>query len=176
VSRRFAAALVAVTLSLAGKPSPPGTYVNPVWDQDFPDPAVLRVGDTFHAYATQGSGKNVQTLTSPDLVHWRPGGDALPHVVKWASTGNTWAPEVMAIGGRYVLYYVAHSDAAGKQCIGRATARTPAGPFTDDASTPLVCQEALGGSIDPSPFRSADGKLYLYWKNDGNCCGRPVHL
>jgi len=150
--------------------------VNPVWDQDFPDPAVLRTGRTYHAYATQGGGKNVQTLTSTDLVHWRPGADALPDVGKWASPGDTWAPEVIAIGGTYVLYYVAHSDAAGKQCIGRATASAPGGPFVDDSAAPLVCQETLGGSIDPNPFRAADGGLYLYWKNDGNCCGKPVYL
>jgi len=150
--------------------------VNPVWTSGFPDPAVLRVGRTFHAYATQGAGKNVQTLTSTDLVHWKAGGDALPVVGSWAAAGNTWAPEVIAVGGRYVLYYVAHANRAGKQCIGRAVASSPAGPFRDTASTPLVCQATLGGSIDPNPFRAPDGSLYLYWKNDGNCCGQPVHL
>jgi len=150
--------------------------VNPVWTSDFPDPSVLPVGRTFHAYGTQGGGKNVQTLTSTDLVHWRPGPDALPDVGSWASAGNTWAPEVIAVGGRYVLFYVARANAAGKQCIGRAIASSPAGPFRDASSGPLVCQAALGGSIDPNPFRAPDGSLYLYWKNDGNCCGRPVHL
>ena len=33
---------------------------------------------------------------------------------------------------------------------------------------PIVCQTALGGSIDASPFRDTDGKLFLYFKNDGN--------
>jgi hypothetical protein len=74
------------------------------------------------------------------------------------------------------MYYVARADDAGKQCIGRATAAKPEGPFRDAASTPLICQASLGGSIDPNPFRAADGALYLYWKNDGNCCGKPVHL
>jgi beta-xylosidase len=153
-----------------------GTYVNPVWDRDFPDPAVLRVGATFYAYATQGGDDNIQTLHSSDLVHWRAGHDALPTVGRWASSGNTWAPEVITLGNRYVMYYVAHSQAADKQCIGRATAAQPAGPFVDRSSAPIVCQAALGGSIDPDPVRAADGQLYLYWKNDGNCCGKPVHL
>jgi beta-xylosidase len=187
--RRGCAALAVAALVLVGcggtsSPSHPantpagraGTYVNPVWDQDFPDPAVLRADGTFYAYATQGGGANIQTLHSTDLVHWRAGSDALPTVGKWASAGNTWAPEVIALGTSYVMYYVAHSDATGKQCIGRATAARPTGPFTDRSTTPLVCQAALGGSIDPNPMRAADGKLYLYWKNDGNCCGQPVHL
>lgn len=160
----------------AGRSAAAGTYVNPVYDQDFPDPAVLRVGTTYHAYATQGAGKNIQTLTSPDLVHWRPGPDALPALGSWANAGNTWAPEVIAIGSNYVMYYVARSADAGVQCIGRATASAPGGPFTDKASRPLVCQSALGGSIDADPIRAKDGSLYLYWKNDGNCCGKPVHL
>jgi beta-xylosidase len=153
-----------------------GTYVNPVYDQDFPDPAVLRVGATYHAYGTQGAGHNIQTLTSSDLVHWRAGPDALPQLGSWADAGATWAPEVIALGGRYVMYYVAKASAQGVQCIGRATASTPAGPFTDDGARPLICQAALGGSIDPDPIRAKDGALYLYWKNDGNCCGKPVHL
>jgi beta-xylosidase len=154
----------------------PTGYVNPVYRSDFPDPAVLRVGGTWHAYATQGVGGNVQTLTSTDLVHWRTGPDALLQLGGWATPGNTWAPEVVPIGSRYALYYVAHDTASGKQCIGRATASEPAGPFRDTAARPLVCQAALGGSIDPDPVRAGDGALYLYWKNDGNCCGQPVHL
>lgn len=164
--------------SSSGRSAPPagGTYTNPVYSGDFPDPAVLRVGSTYHAYATQGGGSNIQTLTSHDLVHWSADGDALPEVGSWASAGNTWAPEVIAIGGRYVMYYVARSTSAGVQCIGRAVAGAPGGPFSDPAKVPLVCQPSLGGSIDPNPFRAADGALYLYWKNDGNCCGKPVHL
>jgi beta-xylosidase len=151
-------------------------YQNPVYDQDFPDPAVLRVGNRYYAYGTQGGGSNIQVLTSSDLTSWTPGPDALPQLGSWASGGNTWAPEVLAVGGKYVLFYVEHDQRSGKQCIGRAQSGSPGGPFVDDRATPLVCQAALGGSIDPNPVRGADGALYLYWKNDGNCCGKPVQL
>jgi beta-xylosidase len=159
----------------AGAP-PPGTYRNPVYPADFPDPGVIRVGRTYHAYGTQGDGHNIQTLTSADLVHWRPGNDALPKLGRWATPGSTWAPEVISLGGRYVMYYVARASAAAVQCIGLAGAADPAGPFTDSAAAPLVCQAKQGGSIDPDPIRAPDGSLYLYWKNDGNCCGRPVRI
>jgi beta-xylosidase len=135
-------------------------YQNPVYDQDFPDPAVLRVGNRYYAYGTQGNGSNIQVLTSPDLIHWTAGPDALPDLGSWASGGNTWAPEVLAVGGKYVLFYVEHDQSSGKQCIGRAHSDSPGGPFVDDRAAPLV----------------ADGALYLYWKNDGNCCGKPVQL
>jgi beta-xylosidase len=190
-SRRRVAAVLAGAALLAVGCSSPGsdaggvassgaadasTYTNPVYVGDFPDPAVLRVGGTYHAYGTQGAGDNIQTLTSRDLVHWGAGEEALPELGRWAETGNTWAPEVIAIGKTYVMYYVARARTAGVQCIGRASAADPSGPFTDAALQPLVCQSTLGGSIDPNPVRAADGALYLYWKNDGNCCRRPVHL
>ncbi|HEX8303449.1 MAG TPA: glycoside hydrolase family 43 protein [Jatrophihabitans sp.] len=151
-------------------------YQNPVYEENFPDPAALRVGNRYYAYATQGGGSNIQVLTSPDLIHWTAGPDALPQVGRWASGGKTWAPEVLAVGGKYVLFYTEHDQKSDKQCIGRAQSNSPGGPFVDNRPAPLVCQPALGGSIDPNPIRGADGALYLYWKNDGNCCGKPVQL
>lgn len=158
-------------------PSPAGqTFTNPVHADNFPDPGVLRVGAGYYAYGTNNSAANVPTLTSPDLVSWTAGPDAMPDVGAWAVGGNTWAPEVLAAGGRYLLYYTARSIATGRQCIGRAVGSAPTGPFVDPDKAPFVCEAAEGGSIDASPFRDADGRLYLYWKNDGNCCGRPVRL
>ncbi len=144
-------------------------FKNPVYDRNFPDPFVLKVGKMYYAYATNGNGENVQTATSPDLVHWRPGPDALPKLGRWDFPGNTWAPEVLARSdGTYVLYYTASS---GTQCIGRAVARKPQGPFVDSFPGPLVCQKGDGGSIDPDPTGG-----YLYWKNDGNSIGGPTHI
>ena len=51
------------------------------------------------------------------------------------------------------------------------------GPYTDpNLEAPWLCQLSIGGSIDPCPFTDVDGQLYLLWKNDGNCCGNPVHI
>lgn len=141
---------------------------NPVYARDFPDPFVLKVGRMYYAYATNGNGANVQTATSTDLLHWRPGPDALPKLGSWDFPGNTWAPEVARVGGRYVLYYTASS---GTQCVGRAVAKTPLGPFVDTFRGPLVCQKALGGSIDPDPSGG-----YLYWKSDGNSIGQRTKI
>jgi beta-xylosidase len=167
------AALVLAVVVLAGcGGAKHATFTNPVFDRDFPDPFVLQAGDTYYAYATNGNGQQVQTATSKDLVHWAPGPDALPKVGKWAYPGNTWAPAVL-YDGAYVLYYTASS---GTQCIGRAVADNPRGPFVDRWPSALVCQQSDGGSIDPDPFRDDDGSLYLYWKNDGNSIGKPTHI
>ena len=162
---------VAAVLAAAGCGGSSAHIVNPVLARDFPDPFVLQVGDTYYAYATNGNGKQVQTATSKDLAHWTPGPDALPHVAKkWAYNGATWAPEVMKIGDRYVLYYTTSSR------IGRAVSKTPLGPFVDDTAKPFIDQLQLGGAIDPSPFRDSDGMLYLYWKNDGNAVGQETDI
>ena len=167
--KRALSLLVVLTLIACGGKEP--TFANPVHNADFPDPFVLKVSDTYYAYATNGAGKQVQTLTSGDLVHWQPGPDALPKVGSWGFNGETWAPEVLARGdGSYVLYYTAN------KCVGRAVARKPLGPFVDHAKKPLVCQATQGGSIDASPFRDDDGKLYLVWKNDGNAIGATTYI
>jgi beta-xylosidase len=75
---------------------------------------------------------------------------------------------VLQLDGRFLLYYTASDRKKNAQCIGVAVANDPLGPFVDDRPEPIVCQTDLGGSIDPDAFQDADGKLYLYFKNDGN--------
>ena len=140
----------------------------PLIRKDFPDPFVLRAGDTFYAYSTNGDRGNVPTATSKNLADWTVGGDAMPELPPWAKKGSTWAPEVMRVGAGYLLYFTARSRRHDLQCVGVAASASPAGPFVSTAEEPLVCQRELGGSIDPSPFRDADGRLFLYVKNDGN--------
>jgi beta-xylosidase len=202
VSRRAAAALAALLLVAAGcapasdgaspEPSVPaassaeasvaqsepvageGEFVNPVIDGDFPDPHVVRFGDTYYAYAT-----GFRYSTSDDLVTW-----ATPRILelssRWA-VRDLWAPEVAETSAGYVLYYTGRSslDTPGEdaaQCLGRAVSATPEGPFVDESTEPWICQADDGGSIDASPFVDADGSRWLLWKNDGNCCNRPVRL
>ncbi|AKV02008.1 glycoside hydrolase, family 43 [Labilithrix luteola] len=152
----------------------PRTYTNPVFAGDFADPFILRVGETFYAYATNNASKNVQAAVSTDLASWTELADALPALPAWAKANAslTWAPSVLARGSRYVLYYTARSTASGFQCIGRAMADRPEGPFVDESDAPLICQvageQAMCGSIDPSPFVDDDGNAFLLWKSDEN--------
>ena len=39
-----------------------------------------------------------------------------------------------------------------------------------------MCQNNLGGSIDPNAFRAPDGTLYLQWKSDDNRFGNLTKL
>lgn len=171
--RRSAAALATFAFLAAGAAAEP-SFV-PVFAQNFPDAFVLPVPSGFVAYSTN-DGPNVPVAMSTDLVHWSFVGDpatgkqrdALPTLGVWAKSGFTWAPEVLPLGGKYLLYYTASDRRKDAQCIGVAVASDPLGPFVDPNLEPIVCQTALGGSIDPDAFRDSEGKLYLYFKNDGN--------
>lgn len=174
--RYVRAMLFALVAALAAPASaaPADPSFVPVFRENFPDAFILTHGTQFIAYATN-DGPNVPMATSSDLVHWSfvadatgKKRDALPRLGSWAKAGFTWAPEVMQVGGTYLLYYTASDIKRNAQCIGVAAASDPLGPFVDARPEPIVCQMNLGGSIDASPFRDGDGKLYLYFKNDGN--------
>lgn len=154
------------------------TFTNPVYRHDFPDPHVILVGDTYYAYGTTGNSSNIRVITSKDLVNWENLGDALPALPRWSvlNAGYTWAPGVIQMGGDFIMYYVARDKAIDRQCIGVAVSQDPAGAFIDSNDQALICQGNLGGSIDPYPYRDEDGRLFLYWKNDGNCCGFDIWL
>ncbi|WP_165865587.1 family 43 glycosylhydrolase [Vallicoccus soli] len=163
----------------------PRTAVRPVVDANVPDPDVLEVDGTYHAYTTNSDGTNVQHLTSRDLRRWTRQPDALPELGPWvgacsfapggATDNCVWAPEVAAVDGGYALYYTARDTAAPFQCIGVALAETPYGPFEPVGDDPLVCPDGargtqdLGGAIDAGTYVE-DGRRYLLWKADGNCC------
>ena len=153
------------------------TFTNPVIQTDFPDPSVLVADGVYYAYATNAFGKNIQAARSHDLVTWEMLPDALPELPAWASltSGFVWAPDVTRVGDQYVMYYTARDRQSNRQCVGRATSDRPDGHFRDTSAKPLICQAALGGTIDASFFRDGD-RLYLYFKNDGNCCGIPTRL
>lgn len=166
--RRGLALLAVLLAACAGFPD--RTYVNPVLDRDFPDPAVLRAHDGwFYAYATQteagGRMLNIQVARSRDLLRWEHLGDALPDKPRWAAAKQQfWAPHVIhdRLSDGYFMYYSAEPDAAQGRCLAVATARGPAGPFIDSGA-PLLCGEGFE-HIDPMAFDDPrTGRRILYW-------------
>ncbi|MBO9523391.1 MAG: family 43 glycosylhydrolase [Nocardioidaceae bacterium] len=151
---------------------------------DFPDPGVVRAGSTYYAVSTSSGGLNVPSLASHDLRTWyarrasaaSPAGDALPRVASWAAgveqpdgrfRAPVWAPSLARIGpGRWVLAYATKLRGSPYQrmCISVATGTSPAGPFVDRSTKPLVCP--LRGAIDPYVFVAPNGRPWLLWKID----------
>lgn len=180
----LSAAACASACAAKSTPKPPPSFV-PVYETNFPDPFVMQAGGRYLAYATNAERfqANVQMAVSNDLVRWAPlrsaDGklhDAMPVLPAWAEKGWTWAPEVLKLGEHYLLFFTARERASQRQCTGVAESRDPLGPFVSSAPEPLVCQRELGGTIDASPFRDADGQLYLYYKADANAVRKPTEI
>ena len=169
--------------------SAPGVLI---LDRNLPDPAVLDIAGRYYLYSSQTGFAtppvSLTTSSGATLFHWNKTGTALAEVPPWAETGFTWAPDVRFVDGRYVMYFNAWANKSlyfqpaepgfsqRAQCIGVATATSPAGPFTPMAGPPLVCQFDHHGAIDPVAW-PADGRLYLDWKSDDNANpSYPQHL
>jgi beta-xylosidase len=162
-----------------------------VWHGQFGTPSVIRVGSTYWAYATTTGGDNLPVLRSTDLRTWvtrsaypslnNPGwwagyNDAMPHPADWAlyyihrngrSFPSIWGPDVEQVGNHFVLAYAISIDRPGRHCISLGTSSSPAGPFQDHSSRPIVCSSDPNGSIDPQILKTATGGVYLVWKNAG---------
>ena len=143
---------------------------------DFPDPFVLNAAGAYWGYSTNGASGDVQLIRSHDLIGWEYVGSALGSLPSWAAPNYTWAPSVLPWGSGYVMFYTAHLASTGGPCISVAVAASPAGPFLDHSTGPLLCHEEQGGAIDPSPFVAADGTPHLVWKAEGERRGRVASI
>ncbi|MBL8267352.1 glycoside hydrolase family 43 protein [Steroidobacter sp.] len=181
VAGRIGLVFLGLWLLGAGRVEPLAVH-NPVLRQNFPDPFLLEADGRFYAYATNSGGVRVQVSSSDDLQHWSAPTEGLMRLPAWVNPNKSdvWAPEVLRIDSRYVLYFSARSanvtrpDGVGRLCIGTAVSARPDRDFVPQ-DTPLICDEFPEGVIDVSPFRDGD-RRYLYYKNDGNCCGRTTWI
>jgi putative cell wall-binding protein len=170
--------------NLAGSPTVGAKPTTATWDDDGPDPHIVRFGHQWFAYTTGTTwGNNIGVLMSdrPDGV-WRTttgqtwGSTALASatIPDWQVPDSQWAPAVYQYAGRYVMFYAAQVRTTLEWCLSVAVADRPEGPFADQtaATGPILCQDHLGGVIDPHPFVDADGRAWLHWKNNDGFSGR----
>lgn len=177
----------------------------PIYDGDFADPTALPAGNTLYFYASssqpskydRGANVPVVALSRGDGFTGRFLGDVLPKLPSWTVPGYQWGPDVWARpDGKYVLYYStpatvplgclgkppAHgcvktvSGETNAECISRALATSPTGPFVDDSTSAFVCPLDEGGAIDPAVFVTSSGTPWLLWKSDGDCCNEPTSI
>ncbi len=155
-------------------------YNNPVYAPVFADPAVIRHEGTYYAYATEDYGEwkkdddplnnismvvSVPILKSDDLIKWYYAGPAFRGAAKpsWGTAGaNVWAPDVVKIGEKFVMYYSLSTWGDPDPGIGIAVADHPAGPWTDRGKLFTSLEIGVNNSIDPAVFYG-DNKLYMIW-------------
>lgn len=162
------AAAPAAATSTASAPA----IANPVLPGDFPDPSVVKVGDTYWATATTSNwGPIFPLLSSKNLTDWKLVGHVFPQERPGWSDYYYWAPEISQENGKTYMFYTAHKR-GGNLAVGVASAPRPEGPYTDHG--PLVGQP--DGSIDGFPMRDEKGQMYLIWKEDGNSIQQPTPI
>jgi arabinan endo-1,5-alpha-L-arabinosidase len=141
------------------------------------DPStIVKCKDEFWVFYT---GRGIPSFHSKDLVKWEPGPPVFQAAPEWTATAvpanrnmGYWAPDVIHLGNRYLLYYSVSSMGKMTSAIGLATTPTldPADPAYHWTDQGIVVQSKEGGdfnTIDPAVFSDDDGTLWLafgsYW-------------
>ena len=119
------------------------------------------------------TGRGVPSYHSRDLMTWEPGPHVFSNAPAWkneavpANRGNSfWAPDVMRVGDRYLLYYSVSVFGRNTSAIGLATNATldpssPAFGWKDQGEVIRCTSTNDFNTIDPAIFQDEDGKLWL---------------
>jgi len=165
-----------IAIANASKKPAPGQVVVPqsLGAANLPntaDPSVFVEGGLTYVYATS-TFRAVPVVVLDDVnatlsssQMFNRAVDAMPTKPAWASTTEIWAPTVNKVGGRYVMFFAAHRSGApdpnSDQCVGRAIASSPRGPFEPDPA-PMNCgNNGVSGALDPSLYVDPSGNPSL---------------
>lgn len=141
------------------------------------DPStIIRDGNHFYVF---GTGWGITMKSSPDLVHWTRLAPVFTEPPAWTYRavpefgGGFWAPDIIHVEGKFLLYYAVSTLGAQVSAIGLATNATldPSAPnyhWTDCGPVITSTNGDDYNTIDPSVMLDKDGKLWLafgsYWR------------
>lgn len=152
------------------------TSGNPLFPGWYADPEVAVFGKKYWIYPTFSARYEDQVFldafSSPDLVNWTKHPRILDQSGVWWAKRALWAPNVVAKGGKYYIFFGANDIQNNYQVggIGVAVSDKPEGPFKDYLGKPLVDTFHNGAQpIDQSVFLDKDGQYYLIYGGWGHC-------
>ncbi|HEY4369717.1 MAG TPA: glycoside hydrolase family 43 protein [Steroidobacteraceae bacterium] len=147
---------------------PAGSYRNPILAGFHPDPSITRAGNKFYLVNSSFTYfPGIPVFESADLVHWRQIGNVIDRPGELSFAGlrvsrGVFAPDIEFHDGTFYVLNTA-VDSGGNFL---ATARNPAGPWSDPVWLPQI------DGIDPSLF--FDGEQ-AYILNNGPPEGKPLY-
>lgn len=138
--------------------------------------AVIKCGDEYWAFST---GRGIPSYHSKDLITWERGPSVFTNAPAWVATtvpGNRWmyywAPDVIHLGDRYLLYYAISVFGKRTSVIALATNPTldpndPKYHWTDEGVVIQTGETNNFNAIDPAASLDTAGNLWLslgsYW-------------
>lgn len=135
-----------------------GTYSNPLISADFPDPDVIRAGDTYYMVTTtMFVFPGVTVLKSQDLVNWEYCSNAVPRfdfgkcydLDSCNRYGHgQWATSMKYHNGKFYLLFITLNE-GGFMCK------------ADKAEGPWTITHLPKGFYDPGLFFDDNGKIYV---------------
>ncbi len=140
------------------------------------DPStILKCNGEYWLFAT---GPGIVSRHSRDLLTWEAGPRVFTNPPAWTTNavpgnrGYFWAPDLVYLDGRYLLYYSVSTWGSQTSAIGLATSPTldPAAPNYHWMDEGMVLQSSPHenfNAIDPGVMLAHDGELWLvlgsYW-------------
>ena len=125
------------------------------------------------------TGRGIPSCHSRDLTNWEAGPRVFTNAPDWVAEAvpenrwmHFWAPDVIQLDDRYLLYYSVSTFGKNRSAIGLATNPTldPQDPrfhWTDEGIVVQSADTNNYNAIDPAVCRDAEGKLWLafgsYW-------------
>ena len=135
------------------------------------DPStIVKCGNEFWVFYT---GRGVPSYHSKDLMNWEAGPRVFTNAPAWTDSAVPghrgsyfWAPDIIQLGDRYLLYYAVSTFGKKVSAIGLATNPTldPNDPKFQWTDCGLVVQSTGTNdfnTIDPAICQDNDGKLWL---------------
>jgi len=127
-----------------------GTFLNPVFAGDHPDPSILRDGDVYYlTFSSFDAYPGLMIWRSYDLVNWEAVGPALR-----TPLGSVWAPDLVKHADRFYVYIPART--AKYKSIYVIQADRIEGPWSEPVDL------RLHDHIDPGHTIGEDGSRYLF--------------
>jgi len=135
------------------------------------DPSpIVKCGGNYWIYYT---GPGIASWYSSDLKKWERGPAAISNAPAWVATAVPrnhfryyWAPDVIHVGDRYLLYYAVSSFGKNRSAIALATNSTlnpddPGFGWVDQGAVVQSVETDNFNAIDPSAVLDEQGRLWL---------------